>query len=151
MVLGLQEGSVKPEVAGGLTDKDGHTPRDPPPVYANDQETNWQGTEDSEERTDPIRLLRLILQKVASGWQMQGTRKGHRSLMLVCTELPLTMCPEHSGLWVHPASPSLWSPGTHGLVRGVPTCGERVGTMREVDSVITGPGRGARLYTRHLM
>lgn len=68
VVLELQEGAVKPEVAGGLIYKDGHTPR-AHPVYANDKETNWRGTEDSEKRPDPIRPLhpirplRLVLQR----------------------------------------------------------------------------------------
>lgn len=83
MVLGLQEGPVKPEVAGGLVYKDGHIPR-AHQVYANDKETNWRGTEGSETEPtpsghcDPIRPLRphqataTGLIKMAWGWQMQG-------------------------------------------------------------------------------
>lgn len=88
VVLGLQEGPVKPEVAGSLVYKDGHTPR-AHQVYANDKETNWRGAEGSETEPTPSGHCNRS-HKDGLGLADARAMKGQGSLMLMCTELPLT-------------------------------------------------------------
>lgn len=117
---------MKPEVAGSLPYEDSTGP----PSLCQRQRNQLEGNSGLREKNRPHQATATGLIKMASGWQMQGPMKGRSRLTLVCTELHSATLFSTTLDYGCP-SPILWSPGTHGPVRGVTICGERVGTTRE--------------------